>query len=356
MKNVYNTTKITNKMKCICNFLMYRSLLNPNLVFSDKMNTNIKSVDFDREEIHNSEELFNHLKNEMAKSTYDGKAALMLSGGIDSQILASFMPKGSQTYTFKCVVQDYEVIDETPKARYFAKLNKLKNTVIEMYWEDFEKYSSILMEHKGAPIHSIEVQIYKSALKAKEDGFSKVIFGENADIIYGGMDGLLAKDWLIGDFIERYSYVAPYKVLCSPVCDYNYFCDFEKDGFIDAYGFINEYFRLEALNSYINACETAGVELIIPYATSKLVVPLDLERIRSGDTKYLVREVFKKLYPNEEMTPKIPMPRPMDIWLKDYSGPEGKAIFHDNCALNMSGDQKWMLWALEKFLNILENK
>ena len=48
------------------------------------------------------------------------------------------------------------------------------------------------------------------------------------------------------------------------------------------------------------------------------------------------------------------MPRAVDQWLDDWSGPE-REEFLPNCVYNMSGDQKWLLWALESFLNLLEN-
>ena len=62
-----------------------------------------------------------------------------------------------------------------------------------------------LMLNKGAPIHSIEVQICKAAMQAKEDGFDTLIFGESADVNFGGQDGLLSKDWSVPEYIDRYS-------------------------------------------------------------------------------------------------------------------------------------------------------
>lgn len=47
--------------------------------------------------------------------------ALVLSGGIDSAILAKFMPKGSIAYTFKCVVPGVQVTDETVIASKYAQ-------------------------------------------------------------------------------------------------------------------------------------------------------------------------------------------------------------------------------------------
>jgi len=127
------------------------------------------------------------------------------------------------------------------------------------------------------------------------------------------------------------------------------------NGRIDAHAFINEFFRIEALGTYQNACETAGVIFVGPFSTSELVVPIDYKRIRSGDTKYLVREVFKKIYGDEVIPAKIPMPRPMDEWMKDWKGPT-RPEFIPHCTDNLSGDQKWMVYALEKCLDVLEEQ
>ena len=108
----------------------------------------------------------------------------------------------------------------------FKKSAKIGN----IYWEDVDVVTDELMIHKGAPIHSIDTQIYIAAKKVLSDGFTKFIFGENADIIFGGMDGLLAKDWLFGEFVDRYSYVLPYKVLRNPVMPLKPFQEFEVDG------------------------------------------------------------------------------------------------------------------------------
>ncbi len=342
-----------DKVFCSSSFLMYRTIVDKNKLFDNKIKPSFADLDFKRELIKNSDDLFTSLKRQVAEATKDGKAALCLSGGIDSAILAKFMPKGSTCYTFRCIVPGIEVVDETPMAAKFAEECGLKHKVIEVYWEDFEKYSKVLMAHKGMPFHSIEVQIYKAALKAKEDGFTKLIFGENADIIYGGMNGLLAKDWYFGEFVDRYSYILPYKVLRNSELILEPYKEFEIDGHIDAYTFINKYFRWEALGTYNNACETAGIQFVGPYSRTKLDVKIDLEKIRSGNTKYLVREVFNQLYPNCVIPNKIPMPRATNEWFKNWNGPERKE-FYPHCTDNMTGDQKWMVWILEKFLNYLD--
>ncbi len=286
---------------------------------------------------------------------YKNKSALALSGGIDSAILAKFMPKGSTAYTFRCIVPGVKVIDESENAKIYAEICGLEHKIIDIYWEDVEAVIDELMLRKGAPVHSIEAQIYIAAKQVKQDGFENFIFGENADIIYGGMNGLLAKDWLLGEFIDRYAYIMPYKVLKNCELDLKPFYEFEHDGHIDGHDFINKYFRQEALGTYNNACETAGVNFVGPYSLTFFDGKLDYQRIRSGETKYIIREAFRKLYKNLEIPEKIPMPRPMNEWFKNWQGPE-RPEFFKHCADGMSGDQKWMIYCLERFLNLCESR
>ena len=337
----------------LSSYFMYRYGFDENISISDKYPNHIEDITFERAKVKNSKDLEIALKNNVTEATADGKAVLALSGGMDSAILAKFMPKGSVAYTFRCIIPGVEVTDETKRAAYYAKCCKLKHEIIDITWEDIEKTIVPLMKHKGGPIHSIESQIYLAALKAKEDGYTKIIFGENADIIYGGMDGLLQKDWLFNEFVDRYSYLKPYYVLRDPKLPLSPFYEFEKDGHIDGHDFINKYFRQEALGTYNNACDTAGISFIGPFSKTVLDCPIDYSRIRSGETKYLIREVFNKLYDGMEIPEKIPMPRPVDEWFADWTGPT-RPEFIPHCTDNMSGDQKWMVWCAEKYLELLD--
>ena len=340
-----------DKEYCASSFLMYRTIIDENKRFADTLIPYIKNIEKDRDKIHNSEELYNSLKRQVEEISKTKKVALALSGGIDSAILAKFLPAGAIAYTFKCVVPGKTVTDETRAARAYADECGLNHKIIEIYWEDFEKYSPILMNHKGAPIHSIEVQIYKAALQAKADGIEVLIFGESADCLYGGLSNVLSRDWNFGEFIDRYSYVLPYKVLKDYRMDLTPFKKYtNQKGMIDVHLFYNDVFFKESVNSYFNACETAGIECFLPYANTVMNIPLDYELVRSGQNKYLVRNVFLRLYNNFEIPPKTPMPRPMNEWFNDWTGPENSKVFLPNCALNMSGDQKWLIWILNEFL------
>ena len=81
--------------------------------------------------------------------------------------------------------------------------------------------------------------------------------------------------------------------------------------------------------------------------------PLDYSRIRSGESKYLIREVFKRLYAGMEAPEKIPMPRPVNEWFANWAGPT-RPEFIPHCTDNMSGDEKWMIWCAEKYLDLID--
>ena len=345
-----------DKNYCMSSFLMFRTIIDKDKCFANGVIPYHVKPPVDRMLVHNSDDLYHALKTQVEKASKGGKVALALSGGIDSAILAKFMPKGSTAYTFKCVVPGISVTDESMAAAKYAKECGLKHKVIEIYWEDMEKYAPVLMKHKGAPIHSIECQIYKAALQAKEDGFQTMIFGESADIIYGGHSNLLSRDWTLGEFVQRYSYVLPYYgIKESNLVMEPFTACVKDDGMIDVYKFNNKYYFDESINSYENACKTAGIKLLMPFSRTILGEKLDLDRIRRGENKYLVREVFTKLYSSFAIPPKTPMPRPMNEWLANWNGPQ-RTEFWSNCAINLTGDQKWLLWSLERFLDILEDE
>lgn len=344
---------VEDKNYCMSSFLMLRTIYDRSKTFNKKIKPIFFEENKDRTPVKTSFELENLLRENIKKQCSGKNVALALSGGIDSAILAKFLPENTLAYTFKCIVPGVEVTDETKQAKKYADLCGLKHKVLEIYWEDFEKHSEILMRRKGAPIHSIEVQIYKAALAAKADGVDVLIFGESADVNFGGQDKLLSKDWTIPEYIERYSYIMPHKVLVSPVIVNEPFLKYSKSGFIDAHEFNRHAYYCELMGSYKNAVEAAGLELCAPYSKTYLGEPLDYNRVRSGESKYLIREIFNRLYPTLDVPPKTPMPRPMDEWLESWSGPM-REEFLENCINGLSGDQKWLVWVLEKFLNFCD--
>lgn len=343
-----------DKIYCMSSWLMHRNIIDKNKQFADNVIPKFIKRKIDGVPINNSHELGLCLEKQVETACRDGKAVLALSGGIDSAVLAKYMPAGSSAYTFKCVVPNKQVVDETIQAAKYASECGLNHKIVNVSWEDMIKYAPILMKRKGMPIHSIEVQIYKAALKAKEEGFSKMIFGETADIHYGGLDKLLSRNWTYDEYLKRFSYLLPSKVLKEYVLEELPYKDsLMTNGLIDVHKHLLKWDILESIASYENACELAGIEFVAPYSNTYLNKPLDYERIKKGDSKYFVREVFSDLYRGWDIPNKIPMPRPMDEWLKDWEGPVRKE-FLPNCVSNLKPDEKWLVYALEMFLNMIE--
>ena len=201
--------------------------------------------------------------------------------------------------------------------------------------------------------HWFRQNINLTAEQAKKDGIDGLIFGESADCIFGGQSGLFAKNWPIDEFVERYTYVMPSKVLKDYKIIMDPYIRYLNDNKVEISKFMGDFYYRESVGSYDNPCELANIEFIGPYTKMYLADELDLERINAGDSKYLVRELYKELYNNIKSAPKTPMPRAVDQWLANWQGPQ-RDEFLPNCIKGFTGDQKWLVYALECFLNLLE--
>ncbi len=285
--------------------------------------------------------------------TLQGKRlGILLSGGMDSAILASYM-RGADAYTFRFLGGEYGQ-DELARAEYYAKYYGLNLHYVDIDWSIVERHIDVLMQAKGAPVHSIEPQILAGALQAQADGVEWMIVGESSDLIFGGMDGLLAKDWTVEEFTKRYTFLDPTLVL-KEVADTSYLFErYRKGHHIDLLPFMDNVFSIESSSSYFNAFGVADMPYYDPYARLRMAIPLDLSRVRSGEPKYLIRELFTMKYPEMPVPNKVPMPRPVDAYFKDYTGPTS-ADFKANIDISkLTGNQKWQLWCLDRFLHNLD--
>lgn len=284
------------------------------------------------------------------------KLGMLLSGGMDSSILASYMPEGSDAYTFRFLGGNYQN-DELKRAEYYANYYHLNLHYVDIDWNTVEQYVDKVMAHKGAPVHSIEPQLYAAAMQAKNDGITMLVIGDAADYVFGGMDGLLSKNWSYDQYVKRVMYLDPLEVLKDPY-DMNYLFERYRIGknSIDYLKFYEEIITDESYASYENAFETAEIDFIDPYELLKMAKPIDLGRIRNGDTKYLIRDLFMMKYPETTVPIKQPMPRPVDAYFAHWEGPKRKEFRDDIDIKNYSGNQKWLLYSLERFLNNYDKK
>lgn len=279
------------------------------------------------------------------------RVGILLSGGIDSAILAALLPEGTPAYTIRFVADG--AIDESQQAREYAQQWNLSHRIIDVHWADYAADMDRLMLNKRSPLHAVEVGLYRAAVAAIEDGIDTLILGNGADSNFGGLDKLLAKEWGFQEFVHRYSFIDPASALKEPSPIIGVFTPYRRGDGIDVAEFLREIHGPGVTQAFTNAMDTAGVTMAEPYEDLRLVPPLDFQRIRSGESKYLLRELFRRLYNQTESPEKIAFTRPMDQWLKDWPGPDRTEFRKDVDWSRFSGDQRWLIYCLNRFLELI---
>ena len=350
---------MVDKSYCMSSYLTFRYIADDNLDFAEGI-------------IHSKDSVFNNSQKIPVKTAHDIARAydslfseksnihmgLLLSGGMDSACLAAFMKPGTDAYTFRFLGGKFGT-DDMKRAKLYADKYHLNLHYVDIDWNIVEKNIDILMKRKGAPVHSIEPQIMEAALQAKADGVEMMVAADGSDLTFGGMDKMLSKDWNFDEWVDFYTFCKPESVLKNPVSMLPVFEKYRlPDNKINYLKFIKEIFGNESSGSYCNAFICANLKYKPFYDPSGMVEmadPLDLKRIRNGESKYLIRELFKMKYPEFPVPEKIPMPRPVDYYFKDWNGPT-RPEFKRNLNMNrFTGNQKWQIWCLERFLNLIEN-
>ena len=247
-----------DKKYCMSSYLTYRYVYDPEICFKEGI------VHHDHELIPDAEKISCRTAADIDQnirkilSGLDLKhTAVLLNGGMDSAILASYMPAGTKAYTARCVGKN--AVDETEQARKYCDIYNLEHMVVDVDWNDYAATMDELMLRDGSPIIPNEPQAYKIAKLAKEDGASCVVYGNCADTEFGGMDKLLSKDWTYNEWKERFSFAEPQKILNNPIDvseGYNQY-RIGDDG-IDFIKFIGEVYALSAAGALTNAFRCAG--------------------------------------------------------------------------------------------------
>jgi len=342
---------IVDKVYCMSSFLTFRCVVDDAKIFREGLVRHKNQLPPERYVCKTSDDVDEAIRDVLRRKV-DDRTGLMLSGGMDSAILATYLPEGTKAYTMRCAAEGSA--DETERAKYWAEKCKLDHKVVEVHWQDYLDYAPALMKNKHAPMHSIEVLIYKMALQAKQDGLTKLVSGEGADSKFGGLDGVFAKDWTFDEFVNRYTYVQPKRALKEFLDVLEPYHRYWIGGRMDVHHFISDFcFFTEYIQSYLNSCSLAGIEFIAPYGLMEMGIPLDVAQVRSGNSKYLIRDLFARKYPNAKPAVKLPMPKAMTQWLADWPGPQ-RAEFQPGCANGLTGDQRWLIYCLEWFLNLMD--
>lgn len=299
----------------------------------------------DQVPVGTSAEIVDFLRAEVAA---EKNPAIFLSGGIDSAILARLMPAGSPAYTIRFEAEG--AVDESTMAAKYAQEAGLDLRVVTATWADYDRWTDPLAAYKRSPLHAAEVGLYLAARAAADDGFDRVLVGNGADSTFGGMDKLLSRDWTFDEFVERYTFVQPDRVLRRPVSMLPEYEKYRRGQGIDVLSFLKKTHGIGIVQAFENALGMAGVTAVAPYEHLRMAGQLDIARIRAGEPKYLLQEVFHSLYPTLDAPAKIPFARPMDHWLRDWSGPTSEEFRDDLDIADFSGEQRWVLHTLDRFL------
>ena len=347
---------MVNKDFCLSSYIGLRYIYRDDLDFFPNIkHRSFKLIDDEKKEMVSTVEDIDNAIGKTIDKLYNNheNIGVLLSGGMDSAILATYLKPGSNAYTFTSDKTDIYSLDVERAKKYCKKLN-LNHHLIEISFGDYKKYTPIIMKNKGAPVHSIEPQIYKAAIQAKNDGIEVMVIGDAADYVFGGMDKLLSKEWKFDEFINRYLLLKPEDALVNPYNLTELFEQYRNGEYIDLMKFMYGPVTEESYGSYENAFYSANMKYVDPYEKLKMKEPLDLDKIRNGESKYLIRELFKIKYPETPVPEKIPMPRPVDYIFKDWEGPKRPEFRKDIKMDKLTGNQKWQLWCAELFLNLFE--
>lgn len=347
---------MTDKEFCLSSYIAFRYLWKDGVDFAEGFqHANYRPVAASEQiPVKTSEDIDREIQKQFDAlyQKYDS-IGILLSGGMDSANLSAYLKPGSHAYTFNSASGEFDA--DVERAKQYCKKWNLKHHLIDITMADYEQYTPIVMRHKFAPVHSIEPQIYKAALMAKADGVQLMIVGESADLIFGGMDKLISPEWTFDGFAKRYTFLDPALVLTHPIDQSELFERYRTGATtIDVMRFMDEVFAIESSGSYLNAFGAAWLPYYDPYARLVMADPLDMQRVRNGEPKYLVRGLYAIKYPELEIPFKIPMPRPVDTVFKDWQGPCRPEFRKDIPMQQLTGNQKWQLWCAEQFLNTID--
>lgn len=338
---------------CVSSYLAFRYVTKPDITWKEGILPEYPNVKAQGKfQVKTSREVLERLRQILQEHSHTEGLGVLLSAGMDSAIIATMLPRGTRAYTVRFVAPD--AIDEAPAASRVAEILGLKHTVVDVTWDDYNNSMDLLMKHKKAPLHPVECGLYMAACAARRDGIKVLAVGNGADSTFGGMDKLLSKDWTFDEFIKRYTFIDPPRAVRRPVFVYDVYEPYRLAHGFDVTGFLKVVHGLGIIQMFENAIHAGGCSLIAPFEELALDAPLDLQRIRGGEPKYILNDVFLSVCPNFRIPAKIPFARPVTQWLSEWHGPKRLEFIEGMSMSDFTGEQKWQLYCLERFLNLLE--
>lgn len=267
--------------------------------------------------------------------------ALLLSGGMDSAVLAPFMPKGSAAYT---VYFDKIEKNELGLAKSYCEKFGLEHIPLKIDADEYLESIDGLIIRKGMPLSPAEPVYHLAAKKAAMDGHEQVVTGGGADGKQGGFVGL-RHDVEPSEMEQRWRkhYINPVNILRDSISVEYAFGDFLKDGkrIVDSREFL-WYVGTERF-AYDNAIEAAGTSHIAPFSTFRCA--FDKWR-NKREPKYFIVEMYRAIF-GYDPPKKYGMQKP-SYALGGYK-PTNLEIFKEFDIKSYDFNKKVQIFFLERF-------
>lgn len=337
--------------ECISCFLRYRSFPHEITPFKRKKKFNFSESE--KIEIFNELDLLNYFSMYFKNVDFK-KTGIMLSGGIDSCMVAAFMPKGSLAFTIS--YPEMKEKDETERAKFYANKFGLKLIEVDVTFDDIVKYQDELMKNKEQPLSSIEIGMYKMCLEAKKHGLENLLTGMGADGLFGGFFNLLSRQWTNSEFVERFTYIDPNTVLLKAEDNLTFFKNHFNEPYFNMLNFLDDIESEYSLSYFLNPCETANIKLLAPYENCIRKFNYDFDMIRNGNEKPILRKAFEIKTGFKFEGRKMPFPRPTEYWYTLYKEKLNPIFKKDAYSIAKTPEQKWIIYSANHFINLFENK
>lgn len=304
--------------------------------------------------VHGKDDIDAFLKEYIGRLDFS-KTGILLSGGVDSALVASYCPPGTLAFTIS--YPELREVDEVEQAKKYAQRFGLRLIEVPVTFQDVLDLQDDLMLFKKEPLSAIEIAIHKMCLRALDFGLEKLLTGAGADTNFGGLTRIMSREWTKEDFIKGYSFCDPRLVLKPPQNpNLEFFDKYERrDGTYDAIGFMGQQFGKATSKYFCSASRSAGIKLLAPFELMDRRFELNVEDMKNGHEKRVLRDLFAERSGIPSVPRKYPLPRPLEVW-KNHFGPIINEEFYpdayERCPKN---EQRWLVYTLDHWLYLYKN-
>ncbi|MEQ6250959.1 asparagine synthase-related protein [Sulfitobacter sp. HNIBRBA3233] len=295
------------------------------------------------EPVATSDELIDAIRRRV--TGLGGKLGILLSGGMDSALVAGCIPHSYTAYTFDYGEDRAHLSEYSEAARYLTHGAEHKRFGVtrDAYFKAMDELICLLQQ----PVVPHAPAVYLAALRARADGCTHLLTGFSADTRFGGHGHLYKAQTKeeLGEMLDK-QFANPEKVLRSPQPSKWVLDGFVTDGRIDVAEFLKRVGTEGA--SVIGAITQAGLIHVTPFT--------ELEWNRGGEQiskgKELVKKACITLYPEVGVNKKKPLPLPYNQWFEDYQPTRSELL--PQAGKYMDGKRRSLVYAVERYLALRE--